>query len=87
MSRETLEAFRQAIDEGLELGHESVRIDVGPERTRLVWSQAGVEVDTGDGIVVLLCPAVFDRLVSDALRFAFTGDERMEWVDPKPVTP
>lgn len=83
MSRERLESFRDAITEGLAGGHEHVSIVVGLDRTRLVWSQAGLEVDTGDGIVVALAPAVVARVMEEALMFAFSTDERTEWVEPK----
>jgi len=85
VSRETLEAFRAAIDTALADGHTNVRVDVGPNRTRLIWSRAGLEIISGDGVDVMLTPEVVARIVGDAMQFAF-DHEPTELVDPA-VTP
>jgi hypothetical protein len=83
MSREALTSFRDQLTAALVEGREHVAIKVGPNRTRLVWSRAGVEVDTGDGIVIELSPEVVTRLVADALQLALAVEEPTELVASK----
>ena len=64
-----------------------MRIDVGAERTRLVWSRAGLEIISGDGVDVMLSPDVLARILQDMGAAALALDERTEWVDAKEATP
>lgn len=87
MSFERLAEFREAIIQALRDGQRSVRIDVGAERTRLVWSRAGLEIISGDGVDVMLSPDVLARILQDMGAAALALDERTEWVDAKEATP
>lgn len=85
MSREKLEEFRTAVDKAI-AEDANLRVDVGNDRTRYIWSRAGVEIITGDGVDVLLMPDVVARIAADALEFAFKR-ERTELVDEPGVKP
>lgn len=87
MSREKLSEFRDAIEQALRDDKQAVRIDVGAQRTRLVWSRAGLEIISGDGVAVMLSPDVLARILQDVGTAALALDDRTEWVDAKGFEP